>query len=64
MDLPVAIFLIFIYVYEYLHAHMCTVCVPSTQRGLKRVLGPLKLEFHMVLSHHVVAGNLTSARAP
>jgi hypothetical protein len=42
----------------YVHVHMCTMCVPGTQGGLKRVPDHLwKQELQMVLNCHVGAGN-------
>lgn len=34
----------------------CTVCLPGTRRGQKRVSEPLELEFQRVVSSHVNAG--------
>lgn len=33
------------------------ICAQHTYRGQRRVLGPLKLEFYMAVSHHVGAEN-------
>lgn len=37
------------------YVHMC--CLFDAQGGQKRSLGALELELHMVLNHHVDAGN-------
>lgn len=39
----------------YMDECLCTTCMPGTSRGLKRVLGPLELELHRDVSHHVGA---------
>lgn len=46
--------------YVCLHVHMCIMCVPSTLRSQKRVLGPLVLELQVAMNHHVSAGNQNS----
>lgn len=48
----------FLYV-KYLPACtcMCTMCVPSAYGGQKSALDPLQLEFQMVVSKEVGAGN-------
>lgn len=42
-----------------LHGCLCTRCVPSSQRGQKKVLDLLGPELQTVVSHHVNAGNCT-----
>lgn len=39
------------------HVYMCTTCVPVAQGGKTKVLGPMDLELHMVVSYPVGAGN-------
>jgi hypothetical protein len=48
------------YVYvSVLPTCMCTMCLPDTHGGQKRVTETLELEVRMVSNHHVCAGNQT-----
>lgn len=41
----------------FLSVYLCTMCMPDTHRGQKRVSNPLELELWMVVNHHVGAGS-------
>ena len=47
-----------------LHVCLCTICIPSAQRGQKRPAGPLELEFQMVVSYCVGLENKVISPGP
>jgi hypothetical protein len=46
---------------EYRCVYVCTMFILSTWGGQERVLDPLELELHIVMSYHVGAGNWNQA---
>lgn len=40
-----------------LYVCICTMCIPGSHEGQKKVLNPLEVELPMVVSHHFSAGH-------